>query len=72
MPPDPKVRKLLDLPDDAPPLGSVSVEVMREGASAQMATWFEMGLVSTTVAAVEDRTIPGPAGDLPVRVFTGM
>jgi acetyl esterase len=32
--------------------------------------WFRMGLVSMPVVAVGDRSIPGPAGDLPVRVYT--
>jgi acetyl esterase len=70
MPLDPKVRELLDLSAGAPPIGTVPVEVMREAAPSQMAAWFQMGLVSTPVAAVEDWVIPGPAGDLPVRVYT--
>jgi len=67
---DPKVRKLLEMRSDADPIGSVPVEEMRAAAPAQMAELFRMGMVSTPVAAVEDRFIPGPAGDLPVRVFT--
>ena len=67
---DPKVRELLDVSADAPPISTVPIEVMRGDAPSQMAAWFRMGLVSTPVAAVEDRVIPGPAGDLPVRVFT--
>jgi acetyl esterase len=67
---DPKVRELLDLSADPPPIGTVSVEVMRGDAPSQMAAWFRMGLVSTPVAQVEARVIPGPAGDLPVRVYT--
>lgn len=67
---DPKVRELLDLTADAPPIGTVPVQVMREDTPSQMAAWFRMGLVSTLVAAVEDRLIPGPAGDLPVRIYT--
>jgi acetyl esterase len=66
---DPKVRELLDLKADAPPIGVVPVETMREGTPAQMAELFQMGLVVTPVASVEDRFIPGPAGDLPVRVY---
>jgi len=67
---DPKVRELLDLSADAPPIGTVPVEVMRAEAPSQMAAWFRMGLVSLPVAAVEDMVIPGPAGELPVRVYT--
>ena len=70
MPLDPKVRELLDLRDDTDPIGTVPVEEMRAAAPAQMAELFRMGMVSTPVAAVEDRFIPGPTADLPVRVFT--
>jgi acetyl esterase len=70
MPLDAKVRELLNLRDDVPPIGAVPVETMRKEAPAQMAELFRMGLVSTPVAAVEDRLIPGPAGDVPVRVYT--
>jgi acetyl esterase len=42
---------------------------MRKDAPAQMAELFRMGLVSVPVAAVADRLIPGPAGDLRVRVY---
>ena len=70
MPLDSQVRELLDLRADAPPIGTVPVETMREEAPAQMAALFRMGLVSTPVAAVEERLVPGPAGDLPVRVYT--
>jgi acetyl esterase len=67
---DPKIRELLDLKADAPPIGTVPVQKMREETPAQMAQLFRMGLVSTPVAAVEDLVIAGPAGDLPVRVYT--
>ena len=69
MPIDPKVRELLDPKAKAPPIGTVSVEIMREATPAQMAELFRMGLVSAPVAAVENRVIPGPASDLPVRVY---
>ena len=69
MPLDPKIRKLLDLRADAPPIGAVPVEVMCGEAPTQMAELFRMGIVSTPVAAVEDRFIPGPVADLPVRIF---
>ena len=70
MPLDPKVRELLDLRAEAPPMGTVPVEAMRKSACSQMAELFRMGLVSTSVAAVEDRVIPGPDSDLPARVYT--
>ena len=67
---DPKVRELLDLRADAPPIGTVPVDVMRDEAPAQMAELFRMWLVSTPVAAVAERAIPGLAADLPVRAHT--
>jgi acetyl esterase len=67
---DPKVRELLDLKADAPPIGTAPVETMREETPVQMAELFRMGLVVTPVALVEDRLIAGLAGDLPVRVYT--
>jgi acetyl esterase len=67
---DPKVTELLEMSADAEPIGTVPVEEMRAAAPAQMAELFRMGMVSTPVAAVEDRYIPGPTADLPVRVFT--
>jgi acetyl esterase len=67
---DPKIRELLDLSPDAPPIGTVPVEAMRGEVPSQMAAWYRMGLVSTPVAAVEDRGIAGPSGVLPVRVYT--
>ena len=70
MPLDPKVRKLLSLSADADPIGTVPVEEMRAAAPAQMAELFRMGMVVTRVPTIEDRLIPGPAADLPVRIFT--
>jgi acetyl esterase len=70
MPLDPKVRELLNLRADTPPVGTVPVQTMRQETPAQMAELYRMGLVSMPVAAVEDRVIPGPGGDLPVRVYT--
>ena len=67
---DPKIRELLDLAADAPPIGTVPVEMMRGEAPSQMAALFRMGLVSPPVAAVEDLDIPGPTDDLRVRVYT--
>ena len=65
MPLDLKVRELLDLRAETPPMGTVPVEAMRKSACSQMAELFRMGLVSTSVAEVEDRVIPGPDSDLP-------
>ncbi len=67
---DPKVRELLDPAADAPPLGTVPVDVMRREAPSQMAALFRKGLVSLPVAAVEDLDIPGPEGELRVRVYS--
>jgi acetyl esterase len=70
MPLDPKIRELLDSATGASPIRTLPVGVLREGALNQTAARLRMGLVSTPVAAVEDRVIPGLGGDLPVRVYT--
>jgi acetyl esterase len=49
-----------------PPLGSVSVEETRQGMVAATAA----GEEPEPVAKVEDRSIPGPGGQIPVRIYT--
>jgi acetyl esterase len=49
-----------------PPLGSVSVEETRQGMVAATAA----GEEPEPVAKVEDRSIPGPVGQIPVRIYT--
>ena len=62
----PEVRTILDLLEatEAPPLSEQTPEGLR-AAYAAMST---LG-VKDDVASVTDRTIPGPGGDLPVRIY---
>jgi acetyl esterase len=67
MPLAPAARTMLEQLEAAgfPPLWELPLEQARmaEGLMGQMDT-------PIPVAAVEDRVIPGPAGDLPVRIYT--
>src|SRR5205814_2156864 len=65
---DPKAREFLDLLAAAgvPPLSDLPVEEAR----LNMAGLFAAQATPDAVAKVDDRTIPGPAGDIPVRVYT--
>ena len=66
MPVDPAVQALLDLtPADAPPLSSLEPDVVRAGLAAMG----EQQGTPEEVASVEDRSIPGPGGDIPVRIY---
>jgi acetyl esterase len=66
MPVDPAVQALLDLvPADAPPLSSLEPDVVRAG----LAALGEQQGTPEEVASVEDRSVPGPARDIPVRIY---
>jgi len=62
----PEVRTILDLIEgtDAPPLSEQTPEGLRTAYAALSAFG-----VKDDVASVTDRTIPGPGGDLPVRIY---
>jgi acetyl esterase len=66
MPVTPEAQSLLDMiaAAGAPPAAEQTPAQMREAYAALSAF-----AVKDDVAAVEDRTIPGPAGPLPVRVY---
>jgi acetyl esterase len=68
MPLDPQAQAVLEQMAEAglPPLGSVSVEETRQGMVAATAA----GEEPEPVAKVEDRTVPGSAGQIPVRIYT--
>jgi acetyl esterase len=68
MPLHPAVKTLLDqvAAQGSPPLSSQGVEMVREGYVTARGFLSE----KPDVAKVEDRTIPGPAGDIPVRIYT--
>src|SRR5918994_710187 len=67
MPLAPAARNLLDAMEAAgtPPLWELSIEEARSNREL-------FGNLEETVpvARVEDRAIPGPGGDLPVRIYT--
>ena len=62
--PHPELQAFIDESEDAPPFHQLSVEEVR-------ATTSEVFSVDDPlpVGAVTDRTVPGPAGDVPVRVY---
>lgn len=66
MPLDPQVQTILDerAASGQPPLNTLTPAQARANAEARpLATGPEVG-------RVEDRTIPGPAGEIPVRIYT--
>lgn len=69
MPVTPEASNLLDLiaaaAGDAPPMAEQSPEDVR-AAYAQLSAF----ATKEDVATAEDRAVPGPAGDIPVRVYT--
>lgn len=67
MPLDPQARALLDLAaaQGSPPYSELSPEQAR---AAMLAATAAIG-PGEPVASVEDRRVPGPAGDIPVRVY---
>jgi acetyl esterase len=68
MPLDPQVKALLDgmAALGAPPIHSLPPEHARLALKMMRAPSVE----ETPVAKVENRTIPGPAGEIPVRIYT--
>ena len=68
MPLDPQAQTYLDqiAALNVPPLHTLTPELMRQWISMQRATFGE----PEPVANVENRVIPGPAGDIPVRIYT--
>ena len=68
MPLHPAVKTLLDqvAAQNSGPLSSQGVDLVRQGYIAARAFLSE----KPEVANVEDRAIPGPAGDIPVRIYT--
>jgi acetyl esterase len=66
MPVDPQIQALLDLRATLPPLHTLSVADARE----QMAARAIPGLRIPEVASVVNRDMQGPAGSLPLRIYT--
>jgi acetyl esterase len=68
MPLDPQAQAFLDqlVALNAPPMNTLSPEAARQAARMQIA----MAGEPEPVAKIENRTIPGPQGDIPIRVYT--
>jgi acetyl esterase/lipase len=68
MPLDPQAQAYLDqlAALNAPPLHTLTPELIRQATSMQRAMFGE----PEPVANVENRAIPGPAGDIPIRIYT--
>ena len=68
MPLDEDVRQILEVldPPDAPLLADQTVDAARLAMAATSA----LNANPEPVALVENRTIPGPAGEIPVRIYT--
>jgi len=64
----PALQSLLDQASaqNAPPLPQLGVDLARQGYIAARAFLSE----KPEVAMVEDRAVPGPAGDIPIRIYT--
>src|ERR1700675_1113526 len=68
MPLDPQVQAYMDQMAalNMPQLNTLTPEIIREAISMQFALLGE----PEAVAHVENLTIPGPAGEIPVRIYT--
>jgi acetyl esterase len=68
MPLDPQVKDMLDAMNalGLEPLHKLSVEAAREQALSR----FDPDSIPDYAGRIEDQFIPGPAGDLPVRIYT--
>lgn len=66
MPLDPQAKAFLDQFMSGPQLHELPVPLAREGMIALAG----MQPPAVEVATIENRTIPGPAGDIPVRIYT--
>jgi acetyl esterase len=69
MPLDPQVQTLMDQMAalNAPPIHTLTPELVRMGIKMQLADETDE---PESVAQVVNRTIPGPAGEIPVRIYT--
>jgi acetyl esterase len=67
MPLDPTVQVILDLaPKDVPPIETLTPDEVRAGFRDTRVPFS----APAPLAKTEDRTVPGAAGDIPVRVYT--
>src|SRR5271154_2201879 len=67
MPLDPQAKALIDMMKSAPSFSELTPAGAREQMGAMRAL---RSAEPQAVAKVEDRKIPGPAGSIPVRIYT--
>src|SRR5262245_15319048 len=68
MPLDPQAQAYLD---QMATLGAPSIATLSpDEARAERRAWLALFPAPEPVARVENRTIPGPAGEIPVRIYT--
>jgi len=65
---DPQAKALLDAMPPMPDFDTIPLELLRQGMAAQNALAPDAEPVP--VAKVENRAIPGPAGEIPLRIYT--
>ncbi len=65
MPVDPQFAALLAMTETSPPFSEVPLQILRMGMGGPRPEDFE----PTPVAQVIDRTIPGPQGDIKIRIY---
>jgi acetyl esterase len=61
----PQLQALIDKGAQLPPWPSLGVEAVRATDLAR----YQLGVPRDEVASVEDRAIPGPAGEIPIRIY---
>jgi len=66
---DPAYRKLLDKTAGNPPQESIPLLILRQAVAQLRRAWSEK-YGSSPVGAVRDMTVPGPAGPIPIRIYT--
>jgi acetyl esterase len=66
MPVDPQVQAMLDELAGLPAMHTLPVDVVRAGSEKR----FAQGARAVPVGNVENRTIPGPGGELKLRIYT--
>ncbi len=72
MPLDPQMKMLIDAQKamNLPPINTLPAQVVRQGSLEYSKQIQQLAGPPTPVANVTDRTIPGPASDLPIRIYT--
>lgn len=67
MPLDPQLEAMFANAEAWPPIRSMPVDVLRNAVRSSST---QLPPPAVTLASVEDRKIPGPSGEIPVRIYT--